>query len=316
VPTSIFQHVPNPPLLFIMGLHRSGTTLLYQMLQASGQFNVLTGRHVVAYERYRYLPEPGSPDDETVDHIYQELADKTRVMDKVPAHPDTPEEYGFILNQFATPPHLCRRNVSLFLRVCHDLQRSFGNDRPVLLKNPWDFGRGHLIAEWLPQARFVYIHRNPIETLSSQYRFTYHVMTKRHELFALLSEPYRLLSDEPFPAAVTRKLALLFPRTVARVVIYHAWRSAALYLRTRRLVPADRCIDIRFDELTAKPQECLERILNFHNYEVGDIDYAGMIGTTHGQIDPHVHYLQDYALRRFRPYINHVGWDPEELRVK
>ena len=42
----------NSPV-FILGLPRSGTTLLYQMLEASGCFNILTARHVIFFDELR-----------------------------------------------------------------------------------------------------------------------------------------------------------------------------------------------------------------------------------------------------------------------
>src|SRR5690606_15866575 len=38
----------------------------------------------------------------------------------------------------------------------------------VLLKNPWDTGNARNILQWFPNARFIYITRDPIYILNSQ----------------------------------------------------------------------------------------------------------------------------------------------------
>jgi len=40
--------------VFILGLHRSGTSILYKMLQSTGEFNTLTAYDVVYYNRLLY----------------------------------------------------------------------------------------------------------------------------------------------------------------------------------------------------------------------------------------------------------------------
>src|SRR5690606_25133003 len=40
----------------------------------------------------------------------------------------------------------------------------------VLLKSPWDCGRGAEIKALFPQARFVFIHRDPLRIVDSQLR--------------------------------------------------------------------------------------------------------------------------------------------------
>ena len=42
-----------------------------------------------------------------------------------------------------------------------------GNDKPLLLKNPYDFANFLFIKQMFPSAKFVFIHRNPLKTISS-----------------------------------------------------------------------------------------------------------------------------------------------------
>lgn len=42
--------LPESAPVFILGLHRSGTTILYEMLASTGAFDVLTAWHVIEFD--------------------------------------------------------------------------------------------------------------------------------------------------------------------------------------------------------------------------------------------------------------------------
>lgn len=62
---------------------------------------------------------------------------------------------------------ITRKNVALFTEMCKKIQFIAGNDKPILLKNPYDFPNFLYIKRVFPNARFVFIHRNPLKTISS-----------------------------------------------------------------------------------------------------------------------------------------------------
>jgi len=159
-----------PSNVFILGLHRSGTTLLYQMLAAAGHYNVLTARHVVCFGRLR---NGSSSRERTRSLLHERLARlgvTSRGVDGVDLSPDTLEEYSFILDNLHAGVSITRRNFHVFRSVLEAIRRDADERRPLLLKNPWDFGNGRLIKSLMPDARIVYIHRNPFHTLSSLHR--------------------------------------------------------------------------------------------------------------------------------------------------
>ncbi|MBE3121465.1 MAG: sulfotransferase [Thermoplasmata archaeon] len=77
------------------------------------------------------------------------------------------EEYGFLLNKKTVQMFITRKNVALFPEMCKKIQFIAGNDKPILLKNPYDFPNFLYIKQVFPNARFVFIHRNPLKTISS-----------------------------------------------------------------------------------------------------------------------------------------------------
>jgi hypothetical protein len=87
----------------------------------------------------------------------------------MPAAAAAIEEYGFILSNMGLQKHLDGREVSwnAFQQICEKLLIVHAPPgerfaRGLLMKNPPDSGRETLILERYPQAKFIYISRNPI----------------------------------------------------------------------------------------------------------------------------------------------------------
>ena len=140
--------------VFIIGDHRSGTTVLYQLLSSTGAFSVVTAYHVICYQEI------------VSDHVslrtaaaQQALADRfarlglgNRVIDGVRVSPDLPEEYGFIIDP-SSRPRLRPHTLPAFVELCQKI-RFTGGDRPILLKNPWDVLGFTYVKRACPNARF------------------------------------------------------------------------------------------------------------------------------------------------------------------
>lgn len=303
------------PPVFILGLHRSGTTLLYQMLAASGAFNVVTARHVIYFERLRDGSGNGVELRRRLGATFQRLGLADRGVDAVGLCPDTPEEYGFILDKLHAGLTIKRRNVHVF-RHFHDVvQRDCGNHRPLLLKSPWDFGRAALIQALIPGAKVVYIHREPFRRLSSLYRVVIAATTQRHTYLSLLSPRYRALTESGFPWRAAQWLVAKRPDTVANLLISYTAREARAYLRNVRTVHPTYGVDVQFEALCRWPDETIRRILQFLDVSGADVDYASMIGAPHSTIVPPIARKRDLLISKLGDYATAVGYDPAAVAV-
>ena len=81
--------------IFIMGEHRSGTTLLYKILVETECFNFVKAYHIIKYKKIL-----SNHVNDIENQAYQELDDQLkslgindRVIDKLKVTPDFPEEY-------------------------------------------------------------------------------------------------------------------------------------------------------------------------------------------------------------------------------
>ncbi|UCC31412.1 MAG: sulfotransferase [Phycisphaerales bacterium] len=301
--------------VFILGLHRSGTTLLYQMLAASGCFNIITARHVICFDELRNGSVGRERSRSRSRERFARLGLSSRGVDIVDVGPDTPEEYGFILDNLHAGMSITRRCFHVFRSVCEVIQSDYGRDRPLLLKNPWDFGNGRLIKTLIPDARIVYIHRNPFHVLSSLYRVVVTATTRRHAYLSMLSDRYASLTESEFPWRAVQRLGAAKGGLIARGLIYQAGRSASGYLKSVRTSPVGGRIDVRYETLCRQPHETMTTILEFLGVNGEQVDYRAMIGAHTSQVVPEIARQRDLVLRKLSDYASAVGYDLSRLAV-
>lgn len=248
--------------VFVLGNHRSGTTLLYQLLTATRRFHAVTAYHVIEGDRLLHNRLAGR-EDEARRELAALLAERTaadggkRVIDDVSVSPDLPEEYGFRLRSRRLRPD----NVEDFVTFCKKVCWLGGGDRPLLLKNPWDFPNFVFLRERLPSARFVIIHRDPMRVLI-ELRAVRALFEERAPYHALVDDWYRRIADRPALLAFARwaispTFGILFREVLGTM------RSAAVYFLQNHAALAGCSIEVRYEDLCAEPDATLERIVDF-----------------------------------------------------
>ena len=244
---------------------------------------------------------------------FARLGLSSRGVDIVDVGPDTPEEYGFILDNLNAGVSISKRRFHVFQSVCEVIQRDHGRDRPLLLKNPWDFGNGRLISTLITDARIVYIHRNPFHVLSSLYRVVVTATKRRDAYLSMLSDRYASLAGSEFPWRAVQRLGTAEGRLLARGLIYQAGRSASGYLKSVRTSPTGSWIDVRFETLCRQPHETMTTILEFLGVNGEQVDYRAMIGAHTSQVVPEISRERDLVLRKLSDYASAVGYDLSRL---
>jgi hypothetical protein len=120
----------EPELVFILGPHRSGTSILYHVLAASGAFRFLRVRQIVELQGRHDGLAGAAP--ERLQRYFEEKGIATRMIDGLRVGPDSPEEYGFLLEG----RKLTDRTVERFGEVLRAIAADADPHRPILLKNP------------------------------------------------------------------------------------------------------------------------------------------------------------------------------------
>lgn len=197
---------PRP--VFIIGHWRSGTTHLQNLLGQDPQFGRVTLLQASMPHEFLMMPS-------IMKKIYRYIIPSRRIMDNVELSPGMPWEEEMAMANYSPYSFY---NVSFFPR---DVERIFrhsvmfnGNDKrhidswknyylsflrkvqftqpgkTLLLKNPANTARIHLIQQLLPGSKFIFIHRHPYEVYTS----TMHLYTKVQSAWGLQSTDMHTLN--------------------------------------------------------------------------------------------------------------------------
>lgn len=270
--------LPEAPdaLVFIMGCHRSGTSLLYHLLARTGAVNYVSAYDVVHYPEllYNRLHQREAQVRARLDRYLLSLGD--RGTDRLAPRAAYPEEYRFVLADFHIPlslragkrteffgPHLTDRTLSTFRELCRKKQFLVGSSAeamPLVLKNPNDFHCHFMtVRRLLPRARFLFLHRHPLHVLNSHLHSFSAALATRSAYYALLDQGYRRL----FGVLTLRRLiARLAMQTdwYARLVMAQYVSSFAYYRQQVPHLPPGSYLSLRYEELCRDPERWIARI--------------------------------------------------------
>lgn len=300
-----FDPLASP--VFILGMHRSGTTLLYEMLTHSGCWNTLWAWHVISYDEIESPDVDVAQSQAKLMQRFTNAGLETRGVDAVKVRLETKEEYGFILDNRRQGAKITRKNLPLFQTVCRSVQRTFPERRPLLLKNPWDFGNAPLIKDLIPSAKFVYIHRPPEEAVSSMWKFLSQALLEKNEYMAMLSRRYDHLNRTRLQLGALRWVIKHHSSFFVKRLIGWFGKCCDRYLKSIPHLAEHDKIEVTYDQLCASPDETIGSILNHFGMRGADRDYSSMIERRGGRIDDLVKAQMPAIERRFAAYIRHVS---------
>jgi hypothetical protein len=187
-------------------------------------------------------------------------------LDDVKVTPDLPEEYGFILRNAGAGNMLTQKNLATFFEICRRIRRG-DDERPIVLKNPWDAANFLFIKRAIPSARFVFIHRDPRRVIHSGLKSSRMLFASRNAYGALLSREYRwLFSDSSIAWPVRQLLRLTLSRSMKiglRYVTAKIAEANQYFVDNVGNLPAESYISLKYEYLCDRPIEMLGRVLDF-----------------------------------------------------
>ncbi|MFT5444181.1 MAG: hypothetical protein ACI8W3_003236 [Myxococcota bacterium] len=289
----------NGDPVFLLGFGRSGTTHLHNLFYQDPQFGVVSNyqasMHAIALIGRRWLPG-----------MFAGKMPSKRPMDNVAISLDGPqeEEMAMINATVHSPLH-----VMSFPKAIPELydrySSSLGEDEAVLagwkagymevvkkatilsggkrlaLKTPPNTGRIGVLLDMFPNARFVNIVRNP------------------YPVYQSMRNMYR----KTLPGAVLQE----FEWDDIDAWIVQAYQAQMKkYLEERSLIPDGRLIEVRYEDLDARPMAKLEEI--YKGLELGDFEKV------RGTLEAYLESLGSYEKNKFEfpaDVINTVNenWD-------
>lgn len=308
----LLERVDFAPV-FIMGDHRSGTTLLYQTLSNTGCFNFIKAYHIIKYDELlsHYVEHAQDKAIEDLEAVFKSREIQSRVIDRVEATPHLPEEYGFILsnksNSFRIRPGNCR----LFEELCRKVQLVSEPNRAILLKNPWDFVHFLEVKKLVPDARFIFLHRHPVSVINSKLKAIRSISSSFNPYISLISNKYDKVFRNPALSASLRafyskRLGLGLRRITSETAkAYNYFQKHVGYLNE------EDYITLQYEGLCNEPDATIAGVLEFLEVTPQqEKSYQALIQPRPTRLLPEIERHYEGICKKLRPHLDYHGYNP------
>ncbi len=291
--------------VFILGEHRSGTTLLYKMLGLSGGFNIVTVYHLLRYDELlsRHLEHSEPAGKAELNAMFRSRGLDTRLIDNMPLDADMPEEYCMLLHQRTKTLKLQPRNLALFAEFCRKLQVTQVPELPLLLKNPWDFANFGYIHSVFPGAKFVFIHRHPLDVLSSQLKALRSNWNEGGNPYVeMLNETSAKLNRSKWFLPIMRRIGAPDApgHLVRRFMLRMSERGREYFRRNIDRLPPESWTSVRYEEFCQHPKASIDQILDFVGTRPRTtVEYDSWIQKRARRWEPDVEGVQEQLCRKW-----------------
>jgi hypothetical protein len=250
--------VAEEPPIFVIGFWRSGTTLLHSMLcqdkragyvtTFQGVFPnlVLTQKKWLKEFTNTILPKNRPFDGYSMDMDFPQEEDfammslQPRSIYKMFYFPkDYNEIYKKELNFEVLPETERKRWEKKYLSLVHKAMKNTGGVR-FISKNPCNIFRIKTLMQLYPDARFIFIYRNPYSVVESLYRF----------------------ANEVLPGSELQHLEGGIPREYFARLYKDALHE---YMNVRETIKPGNLIEIRYEDFKKQPVEMIQDIYRQFN---------------------------------------------------
>ena len=243
--------IKNPPII-IIGHWRSGTTYLHELLSQDEQFCYISLWHTMLPDSFIIL--------DPFKKFLSNFVPKKRPMDAMKIDIDHPyeEEAGLAVLlpwSFFHCFHFGKHSEDQYLKSIHfkgltneeknhwkKIYLKFmktvsyaNNGKRLLLKNPANTARVQTLLEIFPNAKFIYMVRNPYKVYLSM------IKTRKKVLDILALQNVNKEESE-------------------EQVIENYIRLLNSYFEQKKLIPKENLVDIKYEDLVSDPKKQVEKI--------------------------------------------------------
>lgn len=252
----------NPPV-FVVGHWRSGTTHLHYLLAQDKQFSYLENFQAFFY-KIAFVTKP------FMKPLLNKFMPNTRPQDNIKITADSPAEEEHPLTNlteksgmqtFFFPKNRSyydKYNIfkdttqkekeswkKTYFNMLKQIALFRGKEKRLLLKNPHNTGRIEILKEIFPDAKFIFIHRNPYDVFQSNL----HLYNK-----TIKTQFLQNFSDEE----ITERVLYCYETTMQK------------YIVDQSKLKDDQLIEVSYEELSESPVNTLEKI--YDQLHLGNFD--------------------------------------------
>jgi hypothetical protein len=280
---------------------------LYKMLGNTGYFNTIQAYHILKYDELltNHLNHRNQQAHQEINDLLQRKGITNRRIDRLPITADFAQEYVYLFEQKKYDNVMSHKNIPLFKTLCKKIHFISDNDNPILFKNPYDFPNFLFIKRMFPTAKFIFIHRDPLDVISSTMRAWQTLYTKKNPYTALFSRRYKHATENPivFYAMQNWYCSRFAPGFYG--VVRRAQRATAYYLDNIHKLPLTEHVSIRYEALCEQPNDVMQHVLTFLNVEKNQ-DFSTYIKPRQLQLTPAVERRKSYILRKMQRYFKYL----------
>jgi len=296
--------------VFILGLHRSGTSILYKMINSTQCFNPVTAYHLIKYDQllYNHINKKEETAKKELTCFIKKQGQVDRGIDRLKLNADFAEEYGFLLGKKTTQMYITPKNCSLFIELAKKIQFISEGNKPILLKNPYDLLNFLYIKKVFPNAKFIFMHRNPFKTLSSLNKAIKYLFKSRNPYTTLLFKNYKIIFDNPLLLYFARFIFSDFSPFGLIYLTMFSSRSIKYYMKNVQKLSKKDYVAIKYEQLCSSPEETMEKILKFLEIKKTNIDFIQFIKPRKTNLDKSVINLQNFIHFNMKEYFARFGY--------
>jgi hypothetical protein len=272
--------------IFIVGTGRSGTNLLWEMMNLHPRVFIVNETHWISVlqDAYGASPIPSETLVHAIENTCLDFTSSSTLEYSFESHPNLPRSSFTDFWSQLRKRILSRRSFELrdFLPFYFDFLAKWANADVVGDKTP-DYGlRMQDIQSLLPSARFVHVRRAGKAVAKSMMRmggFRYLAFHGLTEISPYLFEDRLRERTSPYghsPGAVLFKLKSrlgvhrwAIDKLPSFSSFYQVWRRREdIILRQSRLLAEGSYLEVTCEDLCQKPKETLETVCNFLNLPI------------------------------------------------
>lgn len=278
---SFHQHPP----VFILGMWRSGTTFLHYMMSKDPQFGYLNNHQaftfnfsLLSFDRFNKILNVFVPKRRPQDNVRLTLDDPAEEEQPFSTFTKRSSIHSFFFprnQEYFRKYHLFEgidekdkakwKKDYLFLLKNISV---YSKKEKLLLKNPHNTGRVKELLELFPDAKFIFIHRDPYTVFRS---------TKKLYMQMIGSQFLQFLSQKEIEKLIVDNNASILKK----------------YLAERELIPGGNLVEIGFDQLESAPMETVEEVYK----QLGIPGFEDAKPTISAYLDS----VKDYKKNKFKP---------------
>jgi hypothetical protein len=247
--------ITKPPV-FIIGHYRSGTTYLHKLLCADKQFGFLSYYDMIC-------PNTSLLFGDWLKNVLQFIIKKLRIKtaffnNTIPSLDEPAEEERYLINKgsafadywkfvFPLKKNIWQTDLLNNATYQHNWKKEYtgllklitykNKGKQLVLKSPCNTERIQYLLRLFPEAKFIYINRNP-----------YHVFYSTTNLWQKAIQKFCL--------------QIVTSKQLEEIIFTHYAYMREQYKSYKGLIPADNLIEVQYEALEARPLSIIKKIYN------------------------------------------------------